>query len=196
MCPEAELRADRCWEDKRKITEREGGRGGWRVGWGGWGVCLNSSANIGLIKEKRRGREGERKLSFVKGGSIYAVMDKYRPKRPTTLALFPQLPQAGTQVGGLFLKGAVGCCGKCVSWLVVYSEWDICGIQLNNRISVHFRGGSSPGWDSTGLLCVCVYNLCLCLCWHIVKCCRFLLIDCCLFSQILHRCFYLDRWSW
>ncbi|XP_008303151.1 CCR4-NOT transcription complex subunit 3-like, partial [Stegastes partitus] len=24
-------------------------------------------------------------------------MDKYRPKRPTTLALFPQLPQAGTQ---------------------------------------------------------------------------------------------------
>ncbi|TKS74001.1 C-Jun-amino-terminal kinase-interacting protein 1 [Collichthys lucidus] len=41
--------------------------------------------------------EGGRKLSPVRGGSTSAVMDKYRPKRPTTLALFPQLPQAGTQ---------------------------------------------------------------------------------------------------
>lgn len=31
-------------------------------------------------------------------------MDKYRPERPTSLALFPQLPQAGSQVG----RGAGG----------------------------------------------------------------------------------------
>ncbi|KAI3371804.1 hypothetical protein L3Q82_024366, partial [Scortum barcoo] len=47
-------------------------------------------------KEEEEG-EGERKLSLVRGGSTCAVMDKYRPKRPTTLALFPQLPQAGSQ---------------------------------------------------------------------------------------------------
>lgn len=191
MCPEAELSADRCWEDKRKITEREGGRGGWRVGWGGGGgVCLSSSANIGLIKEKRRGREGERKLSFVKGGSVYAVMDKYRPKRPTTLALFPQLPQAGTQVGGLFLKGAVGCCGKCVSWLDCVFGMRHLSIQLNNRISVHFRGGSSPEDETAVACCVSVYILCLCVCWHIVKCCRFLFIDCyCFFHKFSTHAF-------
>lgn len=58
------------------------------------------SASAGLIKEEQR-EEGGWKLPPVRGGSTCAVMDKYRPKRPTTLALFPQLPQAGTQVGRL-----------------------------------------------------------------------------------------------
>lgn len=53
--------------------------------------------NKGGEEEEEEG-EGERKLSPVRRGSTCAVMDKYRPKRPTTLALFPQLPQAGTQV--------------------------------------------------------------------------------------------------
>lgn len=48
---------------------------------------------------KEEEEEGGRKVSSVGVGSTCAVMDKYRPKRPTTLALFPQLPQAGTQVG-------------------------------------------------------------------------------------------------
>ncbi|XP_033824334.2 C-Jun-amino-terminal kinase-interacting protein 1-like [Periophthalmus magnuspinnatus] len=40
-------------------------------------------------------------LSWEQGGTgpptCSTVMDKYRPKRPTTLALFPQQPQAGSQ---------------------------------------------------------------------------------------------------
>nr|XP_040024378.1 C-Jun-amino-terminal kinase-interacting protein 2-like isoform X3 [Gasterosteus aculeatus aculeatus] len=51
--------------------------------------------------EKEKGEqeeeEGNGKLSPVRGGSTCVVMEKFRPKRPTTLALFPQLPQAGTQ---------------------------------------------------------------------------------------------------
>lgn len=61
------------------------------------------SAYAGLLKKENRRRRkrvgGNCYLS--KGVSTCAVMDKYRPKRPTTLALFPQLPQAGTQVGRL-----------------------------------------------------------------------------------------------
>lgn len=49
-------------------------------------------------EEEEEEEEAQRKLLPVKGESTCAVMDKYRPKRPTTLALFPQLPQAGTQV--------------------------------------------------------------------------------------------------
>lgn len=49
-------------------------------------------------KNRRRTRKEGGRCRLSEGGSTYAVMDKYRPKRPTTLALFPQLPQAGTQV--------------------------------------------------------------------------------------------------
>ena len=55
----------------------------------------------GEEEEEEEEKEGGCKLSPVKRGTTCAVMEKYRPKRPTTLALFPQLPQAGTQVGTL-----------------------------------------------------------------------------------------------
>lgn len=85
-----ELRAERCseyWGVRRDDREVEEGGGG-----------------LVRAQERRRwvnrgGGGGRRKLSLVKGGSTCAVMDKYRPKRPTSLNLLPQLPQAGTQVG-------------------------------------------------------------------------------------------------
>lgn len=52
-------------------------------------------------EEEKGEQEGNGKLSPVRSGSTCVVMEKFRPKRPTTLALFPQLPQAGTQVGRL-----------------------------------------------------------------------------------------------
>ncbi|CAL1595247.1 unnamed protein product [Knipowitschia caucasica] len=51
----------------------------------------------GLVQEEER----PLKSSWEQGGTgpptCSSVMDKYRPKRPTSLALFPQQPQAGTQ---------------------------------------------------------------------------------------------------
>lgn len=89
--------------DAEKTEEEEGAER--EVEEGGGGLVraeeLLRWLNKGGKEEEEEEEEGGRKLSPVRGGSTCAAMDKYRPKRPTTLALFPQLPQAGTQVGRL-----------------------------------------------------------------------------------------------
>lgn len=73
--------------DAEETEEEEGAEQKIEVGGGGGGLVQEEEQPLNTRPEQGG-----------TGPPTCSVMDKYRPKRPTTLALFPQQPQAGTQV--------------------------------------------------------------------------------------------------
>lgn len=162
---------------------------------GGVGGLSEQQCEHWLNKREEEGEGGRKEAVICQGGIRLCCHGQISTKETNYLGPVPTAATSRHPGRRPVFKRSCGMLWKvCVMvGLCIRNETSV---ELNNRISVHFRGGSSPEDETALACCVSVYILCLCVCWHIVKCCRFLFIDCCFglvwvffFLQILHTCF-------